>query len=102
MTRLLFALGWVVELQSLVNLKLVAEFRVLLLVDLLLGLLGSIVVLVEAVDVIELHGSFLGLVSVLAGWNWALGEADLSVAFNVLDELNWLLVLWSVLSLGFF
>lgn len=101
MTVLLFATSWVAELQSLVN-KLVAEVRVLFLCDLLLGLLGSWVLSIEAVNVIEFRGEFLGLVTASASWDWALGEADLSITFNVFDALNWLFVVSSVLSHGFF
>lgn len=85
----LFALGWVVELQSLVD-WFAAEVGVLSLADLLLGCLGILVLGIEAVDIIELHWGFVSLVTALAGWDCTLSEAGLVFTFDVLNALNWL------------
>ena len=84
------ALGGVVELESLVDF-LAGKVGVLSLLDLSLGHLGGGVLDVEAVNVVELHGLNLGLVSASARGDWALGEADVLVAFDILDALDWFL-----------
>lgn len=97
---LLLALGRVVELEGLVHL-LTAEVGIGALGDLLLGVLKSLALDVEAVDVVELHRGLLSLVTAAASWNGTLGEAGLAFALDVLHALDRFL-LGQGISLGVF